>query len=373
MKRIYLYLVILVWCLSGISLAESVVRLDELVYSRSEEITVNEEELLYVHFIDVGGGDAILIDTPSDKKILIDGGWNYKDRGKADEEYYAYIDYFLKDDVVDLIIITHPDYDHFSGLFHILDNYHVRQIWYTGYDSQELSTTWNNLIKKIRDTEDLLFVSPIENYIGSGSVIRFDNSDTYKASDDVLLTIINSQRWIGNIAYGSEERHIDENEQRNSSSLVVRMDYGNNSFLFTGDTNGRKKKSDENECDDQELFMFRNNKNPDNPLYGKLDCTVLKVAHHGSDGTSSLPFLKSVKPEWAVISAGVHHKHPDNTVIQRLKHQDVGLDDKHILRTDQGEDNEKLATRDNLGDDCYQFVVDPLGILRIEKWNVSED
>jgi len=98
---------------------------------------------------------------------------------------------------------------------------------------------------------------------------------------------------------------------------------------------------------------------------------VLKVAHHGSDGSSSLRFLRAAKPVWAVVSAGVHHDHPHEAVLQRLKHQDVGLDDEHILRTDQGEGSQSSATEANLGDDCYQFHMDPAGIARIEKWKVT--
>jgi|GEM_PF-2280928 len=360
---------VLVWCASGISLADSVTQ-DSTIYSRQNADSVDEDELLTVHFIDVGSGDAILINTPSDKKILIDGGWSWGDRGKAPREYLSYLDRFLGDDVVDLIIITHPDYDHFAGLHYVLDSYSVRQIWYTGYDSNDLSTSWNNLVDKIQEEEGLLYVSPIEDFLGLGSIIRFDNSETYKESDDVVLTIINARRWLSDEAYGSR-RYIGEARRRNSSSLVVKLDFGNTSFLFTGDTNGRKKWSDnEGECEDQERFMVDNNKNPDNPLYGELNSTVLKVAHHGSDGSSSLPFLKAVKPEWAIISAGVHHDHPHSPVLERLSHQDVGLDDSLILRTDMDEDTHTSATEANLGDDSYQFFVDPDGIVKIEKWNV---
>lgn len=369
MKRFYCYVFFFVFCLSGISFADSVTK-EETIYSRDDAGSVNGEDILTVHFIDVGGGDAILIDTPSEKKILIDGGWSWDDKKKAPKEYSTYLDMFLGDDVVDLIIISHPDYDHFAGLSSVLDTYTVRQIWYTGYDSDRLSTSWTNFVDKIQTTEGLLYVSPIENYLGLGSVIRFDDSETYSDSDDVVLTVVNAKRQVSDKAYSSG-RYMKESRRRNSSSLVVRLDFGNTSFLFTGDTNGRAKGSeDQDECDDQELFMFRNNNNPENPLQGKLNCTVLKVPHHGSDGSASLPFLKATKPTWAVISAGVHNRHPHSSVLDRLKHQDVGLDDAHILRTDDGEDTHTKANEANLGDDCYQFLVDPAGIVKVEKWNV---
>lgn len=149
MKHIYCYVIFLAWCLSGISFADTVTR-ENTIYSRDNAVSADEDALLTVHFIDVGGGDAIMINTPSDKKILIDGGWNWRDRGKAKKEYLAYLDRFLEDDIVDLIIITHPDYDHFAGLDDVLGEPRtVRQIWYNGYDSEELSNSWNNLDTKI--------------------------------------------------------------------------------------------------------------------------------------------------------------------------------------------------------------------------------
>lgn len=355
-----------------VSMADSI-ELTKTLFERTEGSTLDESQMLTVHFIDVGGGDAILIDTPSDKKILIDGGWTWGDRGLASPEYKYYLERFLADDVVDLAVITHPDYDHFAGLSDVLSTYVVRQVWYNGYDSEELSTSWRNLITKIKETEGLLFLSPLEEFMGLGSKIRIDDSETYLATDDVVLTLVNAQREIPPQAYGSG-RSMNEAQRRNSSSMVLRLDYGGTSFLLTGDTNGRKKQSTNvNECDDQELFMVQNHENSENPLHNSLDCDVLKVGHHGSDGSSSLRFLKAASPEWAVVCAGVPHGHPHSPVITRLKGQYVALDNNHILRTDDGEDNQSSASQSNLGDDCYQFFIDPSGIVRIEKWNIKVD
>ncbi|MCP4263689.1 MAG: MBL fold metallo-hydrolase [Planctomycetes bacterium] len=296
-------LLMVVLYLIGMSVAQTITQVNT-IYTRPDTTgIVNEQDLLSVHFIDVGGGDAILIDTPSDKKILIDGGWAYVDRGRARLEYEAYLEQYLGDDVVDLIIISHPDYDHFAGLSNVLRDNVVRQLWYSGYDSQQLSSSWRTFLNRVDTEDEVLFVSPIEDYFGLGSTIRFDDSETYDQSDDIVLTIINVRQWVHTTAYGSS-RILRESQRRNSSSLVVRLDYGDTSFFFAGDTNGRSNGSQNvNACDDQELFMVRNNGNPNNPLHGLLDCTVLKVPHHGSDGSSSLRFLEAVAPEWAVISA----------------------------------------------------------------------
>lgn len=345
-----------------------VVELANEVWRRPGTEDVELDGTLQIHFIDIGGGDGILIDTPSGKKILIDGGWTYSDRGLAKNEYSAYLDRFLEDDVVDLVIISHPDYDHFAGLSNVLDTRTVRQIWNNGYDSSELSQSWGKFIKKARAKEGTVLLSPLTDYMELGTVVRFDDSDTYESNDDVVLTLINSQRYLPKDVYGGG-RSLDEGQRRNSCSIVIRMDYGETSALFTGDTNGRKKGGAIDACDDQELFMLRNDENTVNPLFGLLDCDILKVAHHGSDGSSSLRFLTAVQPEWAVISAGVYHKHPTVGALERLAHADVGLEPGRVLRTDFG-DPDVGANEENLGDDCYRFYIDPEGVVLVERWGV---
>lgn len=346
----------------------SEISLTETVFERSGGSDIDELEMLKVHFIDVGGGDGILIDTPGDKKILIDGGYTWSERGKASEEYEAYIDEFLEDDVVDLIVISHPDYDHFADLLAIRENYFVRQVWASEYDSDKLSNTWKKFKKALEEDKDTLFLSPLDQFMGLGSQVRFDDADTFDKEDDTVITLINTQEWLPPKAYGNPGRTLSEAQKRNSTSIVLRLDYGQTSFLFTGDVNGRKKFASEDAHDDQEKFMTDNDKNPNNPLHGLLDVDVLKVAHHGSDGSSSLPFLKAVSPAWAVISAGAPHGHPHDGVLERLRHDEVGLDDDQILRTD--DEDSGSGNEASLGDDMFAFFLDPSGIVKIEKWNI---
>ena len=371
MKKLILILIVSIFTIP-IAYAYEIKIVNE-VYKRPGGSAIAESEMLTVHFIDVGGGDAILIDTPSDKKILIDGGFSWRERTMAIKEYRAYIDNILGNDVVDLIVITHPDYDHFGGLPEVLNNYVVRQVWASGYDSEKLSSSWNMFKQQLEDDENTLFVSPLGRFYGLGSVVRFDNGGTYDKSDDTTLTIINTKQWLPPKAYGNPNRTVNDDQKRNSTSIVLRLDYGKTSFLFTGDVNGRKKDADINAIDDQEKFMVDNNNNVNTALYNLLDVDVLKVAHHGSNGSSSLPFLKAVSPTWAVISAGFPNGHPDNDVIVRLKNSDVGLNNKHILRTDDEDDDNGTtkANEANLGDDCYVFTIDPEGIVKIEKWNIK--
>jgi len=344
----------------------------ETIYQRPGGSSYKHDEMLKVHFIDVGGADAILIDTSSDKKILIDGGYSWSSRGNTAKEYHTYLNQYLGDDIVDLIVISHPDYDHFAGLAKVLEDYVVRQVWSTGYDSQELSGSWRKLVRQLAEDPDTLFVSPLGSFFELGSVIRVDDAGTYDKADDTVLTIVNTQERLPKNAYGNQERSLNESQRRNSASIVLRLDYGENSILFTGDTNGREKGSADAAHDDQEKFMVDNNNNPNNVLHLSLDVDILKVAHHGSDGSSSLEFLKAVSPVWAVITAGFPHGHPHDGPIRRLKHPDVGLTDDKILRTDAGDDaTGNKANEKNLGDDTIVFALDPEGIVSIKKMNIK--
>jgi beta-lactamase superfamily II metal-dependent hydrolase len=93
-----------------------------------------DETKLRVHFIDIGPGLAMLIETPGDRKhIFVDGGkWGLT-------KMMAYLDRFIGTDDVDIAIVTHPDFDHFSGVKKIFRKYDVGQFWSTGYTSDKLS------------------------------------------------------------------------------------------------------------------------------------------------------------------------------------------------------------------------------------------
>ena len=354
---------------ASVSLAD--VELQGEIWRRPGSQNVELNETLQIHFIDVGGGDGILIDTPAGKKILIDGGWSYKDRGIARYEYRAYLAEFLGSDTVDLMVVSHPDYDHFAGLQEVLETRTVRQVWSNGYEHDELSNAWGYFLDAIEEQEDTRLLAPLTDYFELGSVIRVDDAGTFDAQDDLVLTLINSQQSLPSTAYGSSPpRSMDEGQRRNSCSIVLRLDYGETSVLLTGDTNGRKKDAPASACDDQELFMVRNNENEANPLFGLLDCDILKVAHHGSDGSSSLRFLQAVTPDWAIASAGVHYGHPTDGVLDRLSDTTVGLQPGRILRTDYL-DPDTGANSQNLGDDCYRFYIDTQGVVLVERWEVN--
>ena len=216
---------------------------------------------LTVKILDIGQGDAILIQAGG-QNVLVDTG-DIEHREKM-------VEYIRKAGIttIDKVIITHPHADHLGGMPGIMDNFKVGHI----YDSGKTGTT--ALYRKylsIVSKKNIPFtvVTP-----GTEIVITNDIKLKFFAPDHSLLA----------------------EEEINNSSIVAKLIYNKFSMLLTGDA---EKESEE--------LMLKN-------YAGELKSNVLKAGHHGSNTSSSVGFLKAVGPEAAVISLGAnndyHHPHP---------------------------------------------------------------
>ncbi len=223
---------------------------------------------LTVSFLDVGQGDAILIESPSGGRVLIDGGPSRKvlsELGKALP---------FGDSRIDAVVATHPDTDHIGGLAFVLDRYDVDAFVYSGKRAE------NNAgasIKKSLEEKGIPLLQARRGMImdlGGGA----------------LVTILFPNQDVSRL-------------ESNDASIVARLDFKDESFLLTGDAERRT----------ENILLGIN--------AGELDTDVLKVGHHGSRTSSSQSFLDAVTPEYAVISAGKNNRygHPHPEVIKRLK------------------------------------------------------
>lgn len=237
---------------------------------------------LRVIFLDIGQGDAILIKTPQNKNILIDGG--------PDKGVIYKIDNYLSfnNRVVDLMILTHPDPDHLNGLIEVLKRFKVKKL----IVNSPLDDVFS-LFKKLAEEKNLIpLVAEGPSKINLG---RNLDLDFFWPPQDL------------------EESGRGDN---NHFSLVFKMTFDKVSFLFTGDVDLEA----ENEIRKRGADL-------------KVD--VLKVSHHGSKNSSSLYFLEKTKPKYAVISCGRDNRfgHPDPRVIEDL--EKIGA---QIFRTDKSGD-----------------------------------
>lgn len=232
---------------------------------------------LEIHFIDVGQGDSCLIITPSNKKILIDGG-----EGKTDVLLSYLLDRRIK--TIDYIIISHFDSDHCNGLIDIIQSLKVKNIM---------------IAKQAYFSNEYINIANIIN-LRKVNVIFVKQGDKFNISKDVKLEIL----------YPPQEL---EYKDLNNNSIMAKLTYNSFSILFTGDV------------EKAEANILNSYRDVD------LKSTVLKLAHHGSKTSSSKEFLEEVKPNIALIGVGKNNNfgHPSQEILQRLN--DINC---KIYRTD---------------------------------------
>jgi len=221
---------------------------------------------LNVFFIDTGQSDCVLLRTPNGYFVLIDSGDN------GDEDIIRAFLNEKKVTEIECAIFTHPHADHIGGGYEVVNEYTTKRVLMPDVSAD--TATYRKLIDEVSAQEIPL------NRIAVG----------YNFIIDSVSFSVFSPKAAG---YGSN---------LNEYSIVCRVDYGDTSFLFTGDA------EIENE---QEM------------LEGgfDLDVDVLKVGHHGSSTSSSLVFLQAVTPEYAVILCGENNKygHPHAETLSKLE------------------------------------------------------
>ena len=230
-----------------------------------------DSKMLKVAFLDVGQGDAIYIETPNKKQVLIDGG-------KDSKLIYSLSKVMpFADRSLDLVIITHRDMDHIGGLPILFESYRVDRVIDNGAKGE---TEVSNLIdEKIQNRS-------IEKVI---------------ARDGMRITLDQKRNIYLDIIYPNKEI---EGVDLNDGSVVAKLIYGQNSFLFTGDAGVYA----------ENLIMWEETE-------GDLDIDVLKLGHHGARSSSSLLWLEKTSPELAIISAGKNNSygHPHKEILERLE------------------------------------------------------
>lgn len=242
---------------------------------------------LKVNFFDVGQGDAIFIETPQMHQILIDGGPGSIILEKLGENLPFW------DRTIDLIVLTHPESDHLSGLLAVLKRYKVENILWTGIVRDTLEfKEWQRLIGE-EEKEGAKI-----NIAKSNQKISWDKDDNFKNQIEILFPL--------------ENLNGKELKDSNDSSIVSRLIFGRNSFLFTGDIH----QSSEKEILEKGI---------------EIDSDILKVSHHGSKTSNNENFIKKVLPEIAVIQCGKNNSygHPHQETLEILEKYDI-----NIFRTD---------------------------------------
>jgi competence protein ComEC len=233
-------------------------------------IPARGSDKLKISFLDIGQGDAIYIQAPNGRQMIVDGG----PRGSLMRALTPEMSY--GDKSIDVIINTNPDADHFAGFLDLLKTYSVG----TEIESGVPSTT-----KTYAEFESLIKEKKIPQLVArKGMHVILDQARNI--SYDVLFPDRDVTGWT-----------------HNDASVVGRLQYGDMTVMLTGD--GTIKT--------ESLIIA------DNPA-ADIASTILKVGHHGSRTSTSDAFLNIVKPIYAVISAGLNNRygHPHKEVTDRL-------------------------------------------------------
>lgn len=253
---------------------------------------------LTISMLDIGQGDAVLIQTGA-KNILIDTGDDkYYEDGKKGKENTQLLTELqkLKIDHIDTLVMTHAHADHIGKADKVIAQYGVKELVYNGVPST--SKYFINALKaaKANGTQQVK--------VKAGDVLDFGNGVSFEIVSPSQSLIDEDTAAI------KAKKKVDVNNE----SVVGRLTFGNFAMLFTGDAEGPVEKD-----------MAAS--------YGKkLKCQVLKAGHHGSKTSSTAEFLKLVQPESVVMSLGVNNQygHPHEALLNRLQKQGV----KNIYRTD---------------------------------------
>lgn len=226
--------------------------------------------IVEVHFIDVGQGDSILIEA-DDSAMLIDAGENNKGS--------VVVDYLKSQEIKELyyVIGTHPHSDHIGGLDAVLNTFPVKKV------------IMPDITNNTQTFEDVL-------------------DAVAKNNLSITKPVMGTSYSLGPATFTILAPNSSSYEDLNDYSIVIKLTFGDTSFLFAGDAGIASEK---------EMLA----------KHLDLSADVLKIAHHGSSTSSSDSFLDAVNPTYGVISVGKNNEygHPHSEILRALKDRDIKL------------------------------------------------
>jgi len=238
---------------------------------------LSPKKYLKISFLDVGQGDSILIQTPRGGKILIDGGRDKKVLSEIGKE----LSIFSKE--IELVVATHDDADHVTGLIDVLQRFKVSVLLYSlPNSSSELS-------------RQLLQIAKEKNV----RIVHITKPMIIKSADGLIVKVLFP---VKNMDQENSSDIFDKNSEvlGNDASIVTQIIFGENKFLLTGDLPHTGEK-----------YLI-------NKYGDSLKSNILKFGHHGSDSSSSPEFLSVVSPNIGIVSAGKDNTfgHPHRSVLE---------------------------------------------------------
>ncbi len=234
-----------------------------------------EKVTLRVTILDVGQGDAIILELPEDRVVLIDAGNRTKEKDYGKEVVVPYLQYLgVKE--LEVVICSHSDYDHAAGIPAVVDEFDVHEIWYAS--EADPAPIMDTLLFQARSLQ-----IPVRSVC---------------AGFDTLIAGVSFRTFF--------PFSVPLDRKPNNNSIVQMIRFGKTTFLTTGDIEQEVERS---------LL----------PYGTLLKTDFLKVPHHGSITSSSLPFIRTVQPSVAVISVGLRNAYslPSKEVLLRYQSEQI--------------------------------------------------
>lgn len=238
---------------------------------------------LRVSFLDVGQGDAAVVELPGSQVMLIDGGGFASEGFDAGEAILAPFLWSRKIARVDILVMSHPQLDHYGGLAFIAEEFAPREFWFNGERAsvERFARLWAALVKNGVTLHQLCREEPVPQF------------------SEVTVQILHPP---------CQQSGLDTN----NASLVLRLSHGAIDFLFSGDL----------EAEGERILLTQ---------HSALASEILKAPHHGSRTSSTTLFIGAVAPQVVVASLGYRNRFgfPAEEVVRRYENQHA-----HFLRTD---------------------------------------
>ena len=296
-----------------------------LVLHAALAFSVLGADAMRVHFIDVGQGDATLVELPCGAVLIDTGGEEWPERSPRYRSTPALVDYLTtffdsRPDLggrLDLLVLTHPHKDHTLGVSEVVSRFRPRNVVHnnerrgSGIDGQR------TLIRYARSTADVNSWYVLERLIDKETGMT--NSTIYPLDCGTIDPEIRVL-W-GGVRPRPPGWHRKDHRDGNNHSIVVRLDFGDASVLWTGDLEEAEEPGDRAGIESLVDAYAAN---------GLLDVDVYQVGHHGSHNGTTTDLLDAMSPEIAVISAGpagcerrgytaYSYGHPRESVVQELE------------------------------------------------------
>lgn len=287
--------------------------------STTQNLPSKQQNELRVHYVDVGQADCIVLELPDGKKMLIDAGTS-----KSADQMIEYINNNVFDNgsakTFDYVLLTHSDADHCGGMARIFSEYQVYNVFRPQiYIDVEDRQKDQNSSQSAKIVETATYTNTIKAmYLEPNCNVFFVTASLMNTTQKICST--STQNYYEFVFYSPSQNVYSS---VNAYSPIMALKYSGKTLMFTGDA------TTESEAEAMQIYSLP-----------KVD--ILKIGHHGSTTSSSLEFLQTVKPTFAVIQVGENNSygHPKATILNRLNK--LGTT---IYRTDQNKTIVAIITK----------------------------